>query len=39
VLRLTDGDGCVRLLRYDAARGALLLERLGRSLVQLGPTT
>jgi len=36
VLRLTDGDGCVRLLRYDAARGALLLERLGRSLVQLG---
>lgn len=36
VLRLTDGDGCVRLLRDDAVRGALLLERLGRSLYQLG---
>jgi streptomycin 6-kinase len=36
VLRLTDGDGCVRLLRDEAARGALLLERLGRSLYQLG---
>jgi streptomycin 6-kinase len=36
VLRLTGGDGCVRLLRDDAARGALLLERLGRSLHQLG---
>ena len=36
VLRLTDGDGCVRLLRDDAARGALLLERLGRSLYQVG---
>jgi streptomycin 6-kinase len=36
VLRLTDGEGCVRLLRNDAARGALLLERLGRSLHQLG---
>lgn len=32
VLRLADGDGCVRLLRADAARGALLLERLGTSL-------
>ena len=31
-LRLADGDGCVRLLRGDATRGALLLERLGRSL-------
>ena len=30
VLRLTSGEGCVRLLRDDAARGALLLERLGR---------
>jgi streptomycin 6-kinase len=35
VLRLTDGDGCVRLLRDDPARNALLLERLGRSLVEL----
>jgi len=35
VLRLTDGHGCVRLLRDDAARGALLLERLGRSLHQM----
>src|SRR5918998_4790933 len=32
VLRLADGVGCVRLLRHDEARGALLLERLGRSL-------
>jgi streptomycin 6-kinase len=36
VLRLTDGDGCVRLLLEDAGRGALLLERLGRSLHELG---
>jgi streptomycin 6-kinase len=36
VLRLTDGDGCARLLRSDADRGALLLERLGRSLSELG---
>lgn len=35
VLRLARGDGCARLLRADAARGALLLERLGRSLHQL----
>jgi len=35
-LRLTDGEGCVRLLRHDAGRGALLLERLGRSLYELG---
>ncbi len=35
VLRLTAGDGCARLLRDDAARGALLLERLGRPLVAL----
>jgi len=35
VLRLTDGVGCVRLLREDQARGALLLERLGPSLAQL----
>lgn len=36
VLRLADGQGCVRLLRADAARGALLLERLGRSLYDVG---
>jgi streptomycin 6-kinase len=34
-LRLANGEGCVRLLRDDVARGALLLERLGRSLSQL----
>jgi streptomycin 6-kinase len=34
VLRRTGGEGCVRLLRADAARGALLLERLGRPLHQ-----
>jgi streptomycin 6-kinase len=36
VLRLTDGQGCVRLLRSDAERGALLTERLGRSMHELG---
>ena len=36
VLRLAGGDGCPRLLRADAARHALLLERLGRPLYQLG---
>jgi streptomycin 6-kinase len=35
VLRLANGKGCVRLLREDVARGALLLERLGRSLHEL----
>ena len=35
VLRLTGGEGCVELLRDDALRGALLLERLGRSLYEL----
>ena len=35
-LRLAGGDGCVRLLRSDEGLGALLLERLGRSLDQLG---
>jgi streptomycin 6-kinase len=34
-LRLTGGDGCARLLRHDVGRGALLLERLGRSLFEL----
>jgi streptomycin 6-kinase len=36
VLQLAGGDGCVRLLRADQGRGALLLERLGRPLHQLG---
>lgn len=36
VLRLANGEGCARLLAHDDARGALLLERLGRSLHQLG---
>jgi streptomycin 6-kinase len=36
VLRLTGGDGCARLLRHDTERGALLIERLGRSLFELG---
>lgn len=35
-LRLANGEGCVRLLRADAARGALLLERLGRPMARLG---
>jgi streptomycin 6-kinase len=34
-LRLADGSGCVALLKYDGSRGALLLERLGRSLFEL----
>jgi streptomycin 6-kinase len=36
VLKLTAGQGCVRLLRDDEARGALLLERLGPSMHDLG---
>jgi streptomycin 6-kinase len=36
VLRHCRGEGCVALLRDDAARGALLLERLGPSLRELG---
>jgi streptomycin 6-kinase len=35
VLRRTNGEGCVQLLRDDEPRGALLLERLGRSLYEL----
>ena len=35
VLRLTDGDGCARLLRDDEAHSALLLERLGTAMYQL----
>lgn len=36
VLRLAGGDGCVRLLRADESRGALLLERLGPSMADAG---
>jgi len=36
VLKLTAGEGCARLLRDDEARGALLLERLGSSMHDLG---
>jgi streptomycin 6-kinase len=36
VLRLAGGEGCVRLLRDDERRGALLLERLGPSMRDLG---
>jgi streptomycin 6-kinase len=35
VLRRVNGEGCARLLRHDEERGALLLERLGRSLYEL----
>jgi streptomycin 6-kinase len=35
-LRLAGGEGCPLLLRDDVSRGALLLERLGRPLYQLG---
>jgi streptomycin 6-kinase len=35
VLRLADGDGCVRLLDADVDRRALLLERLGPSMYDL----
>ena len=35
-LLLVDGRGCVRVLEHDLARGAVLLERLGRQLVELG---
>jgi streptomycin 6-kinase len=35
VLRLADGDGCVRLFDADVDRRALLLERLGPSMYDL----
>jgi streptomycin 6-kinase len=35
VLRLVNGEGCVKLLRADPARGAMLLERLGRPMSAL----
>jgi streptomycin 6-kinase len=36
VLRLCAGEGCAALLRHDLAREALLLERLGPSMRELG---
>ncbi|MGI8693896.1 MAG: aminoglycoside phosphotransferase family protein [Geodermatophilaceae bacterium] len=39
LLRLAGGSGCVQLLRFDDARGALLLERLGSSLHDLALPT
>jgi streptomycin 6-kinase len=36
VLRLAGGDGCPVLYQYDADRGALLMERLGRPMYELG---
>jgi streptomycin 6-kinase len=36
VLRLAGGQGCVRLHRADESRGALLMDRLGPSLHDLG---
>jgi streptomycin 6-kinase len=35
-LTIADGNGCARLFRYDEDRRALLLERLGRKLNDLG---
>ncbi|MFZ6005043.1 MAG: aminoglycoside phosphotransferase family protein [Actinomycetota bacterium] len=35
VLELAAGEGCARLLRSDAERGALLMERLGPSMADL----
>ena len=35
-LRLAGGDGCPVLYRYDPDRGALLMERLGRPMYELG---
>jgi streptomycin 6-kinase len=37
VLRLADGDPCARLLRADPDRGALLLERLGATMLDSVP--
>lgn len=35
VLRLSGGDGCPVLYRFDLERGALLMERLGRPMCEL----
>ncbi len=36
VLRLVGGDGCPVLYRHDPDQGALLIERLGRPMYELG---
>ncbi|HEY2552528.1 MAG TPA: aminoglycoside phosphotransferase family protein [Streptosporangiaceae bacterium] len=36
VLRLAGGEGCPALDRFDPDRGALLMERLGRPMYELG---
>ena len=36
VLRLAGGDGCPTLYQYDTDRGALLMERLGQPMYELG---
>jgi streptomycin 6-kinase len=36
VLKVAGGNGCAELLRHDEELGALLLERLGPSLFQMG---
>ncbi len=36
VLRLADGDGCAKLFHADEALDAAVLERLGRSLFEVG---
>lgn len=35
VLQLANGEGCPQLFRHDRTRGALLMERLGRSMLDL----
>ncbi|MEV0842328.1 aminoglycoside phosphotransferase family protein [Actinocatenispora sera] len=35
-LRIVGGEGCPALYRYDTDRGALLMERLGRPMFELG---
>jgi len=37
-LRRADGVGCAKLMRSEEERGAMLIERLGRSLSELGLT-
>src|SRR5205823_3550473 len=36
MLRVVDGRGCARILDHDEGRRAMLLERLGRPLSELG---
>lgn len=36
VLRIAGGEGCPALYQYDAERGALLMEKLGRPMFELG---